>query len=109
VTGVSEWLPDFGLRLRRRLPRNIYRNVLATSAPHQLVLVALTAGVALSRSSHSNCSAVSSMTWSSIVLDPWMALAAAAIFIPQLLFVPLLQAAVNRRTGAGSWCCASSG
>lgn len=35
-----------------------------------------------------------------IHLDPWMALGAGAIFIPQLLFVPLLQAAVNRRTGA---------
>lgn len=35
-----------------------------------------------------------------IHVDPWMALAAVAIFIPQLLFVPLLQAAVNRRTGA---------
>jgi ABC-type multidrug transport system fused ATPase/permease subunit len=35
-----------------------------------------------------------------IHIDPWMALAAGAIFIPQLMFVPLLQAAVNRRTGA---------
>ncbi len=35
-----------------------------------------------------------------IHIDPWMALAAGALFIPQLLFVPLLQAAVNRRTGA---------
>lgn len=35
-----------------------------------------------------------------IHLDPWMALGAGAIFMPQLLFVPLLQAAVNRRTGA---------
>jgi ABC-type bacteriocin/lantibiotic exporter with double-glycine peptidase domain len=33
-------------------------------------------------------------------IDPWMALAAFAIFVPQLIFVPLLQAAVNRRTGA---------
>jgi ABC-type multidrug transport system fused ATPase/permease subunit len=35
-----------------------------------------------------------------IHVDRWMALAAVAIFVPQLLFVPLLQAAVNRRTGA---------
>lgn len=35
-----------------------------------------------------------------IHIDPWMALAAGAIFIPQLMIVPLLQAAVNRRTGA---------
>jgi ABC-type multidrug transport system fused ATPase/permease subunit len=33
-------------------------------------------------------------------IDPWMALAAFGLFIPQLVFVPLLQAAVNRRTGA---------
>lgn len=32
-------------------------------------------------------------------VDPWMALAALALFIPQLIFVPLLQSAVNRRTG----------
>jgi ABC-type multidrug transport system fused ATPase/permease subunit len=35
-----------------------------------------------------------------IHLDPWMALAAFGLFVPQLIFVPLLQAAVNRRTGA---------
>ena len=35
-----------------------------------------------------------------IHLDPWMAVAAFALFIPQLVFVPLLQSAVNRRTGA---------
>jgi ABC-type multidrug transport system fused ATPase/permease subunit len=35
-----------------------------------------------------------------IHIDPWMALAAFALFIPQLVFVPLLQTAVNRRTGA---------
>src|SRR5438552_3143229 len=35
-----------------------------------------------------------------IHLDPWMALAAFAIFLPQLVFVPLLQRAINRRTGA---------
>jgi ABC-type multidrug transport system fused ATPase/permease subunit len=34
-----------------------------------------------------------------IHIDPWMALAAFALFIPQFGFVPLLQAAVNRRTG----------
>ena len=35
-----------------------------------------------------------------IHLDPWMALTAFALFVPQLVFVPLLQTAVNRRTGA---------
>lgn len=35
-----------------------------------------------------------------IHIDPWMALAAIALFVPQLVFVPLLQSAVNRRTGA---------
>jgi ABC-type bacteriocin/lantibiotic exporter with double-glycine peptidase domain len=35
-----------------------------------------------------------------IHIDPWMALAAIALFVPQLIFVPLLQSAVNRRTGA---------
>jgi ABC-type multidrug transport system fused ATPase/permease subunit len=35
-----------------------------------------------------------------IHIDPWMALAAIGLFIPQLIFVPLLQSAVNRRTGA---------
>jgi ABC-type multidrug transport system fused ATPase/permease subunit len=33
-------------------------------------------------------------------IDPWMALAAFGLFIPQFGFVPLMQAAVNRRTGA---------
>jgi ABC-type multidrug transport system fused ATPase/permease subunit len=33
-------------------------------------------------------------------VDRWMAVAAVALFLPQLAFVPLLQAAVNRRTGA---------
>src|SRR5262249_35863233 len=33
-------------------------------------------------------------------VDPWMALAAFGLFVPQLIFVPLLQSAVNRRTGA---------
>jgi ABC-type multidrug transport system fused ATPase/permease subunit len=35
-----------------------------------------------------------------IHIDRWMAVAAFAIFVPQIVFVPLLQAAVNRRTGA---------
>ena len=35
-----------------------------------------------------------------IHIDAWMALAAFALFVPQLIFVPLLQAVVNRRTGA---------
>ena len=35
-----------------------------------------------------------------IHIDPWMALAAFALLVPQLFFVPLLQSAVNRRTGA---------
>ncbi|HTW50900.1 MAG TPA: hypothetical protein VME45_03290 [Stellaceae bacterium] len=47
MTGVSDWLLDSALRPGGGLPRNIYRYVLATSAQHQLVLVALTAGVAL--------------------------------------------------------------
>jgi ABC-type multidrug transport system fused ATPase/permease subunit len=33
-------------------------------------------------------------------VDPWMAAAAVALFVPQLLFVPLMQRAMNRRTGA---------
>jgi ABC-type multidrug transport system fused ATPase/permease subunit len=32
-------------------------------------------------------------------IDPWMALAAFTLFIPQFVFVPLLQGAVNRNTG----------
>jgi ABC-type multidrug transport system fused ATPase/permease subunit len=35
-----------------------------------------------------------------IHIDPWMALAAIGLFIPQVIFVPFLQSAVNRRTGA---------
>ena len=35
-----------------------------------------------------------------IHLDPWMALGAFALFVPQFLFVPLMQAAVNWRAGA---------
>ncbi|HYZ42842.1 MAG TPA: hypothetical protein VE687_19770, partial [Stellaceae bacterium] len=36
-------------------------------------------------------------------LDRWMALAACAIFVPQLIFVPLMQGAINRRAGARVW------
>jgi ABC-type multidrug transport system fused ATPase/permease subunit len=36
-------------------------------------------------------------------LDRWMAVAAFAIFTPQLVFVPLMQGAINRRTGARVW------
>jgi ABC-type multidrug transport system fused ATPase/permease subunit len=35
-----------------------------------------------------------------IHLDPWMALGAFALFVPQFLFVPLMQTAVDRRAGA---------
>ena len=35
-----------------------------------------------------------------IHIDPWMALAAFGLFVPQLVFVPLMQGAINRRTGA---------
>jgi ABC-type multidrug transport system fused ATPase/permease subunit len=38
-----------------------------------------------------------------IHLDTWMAAAAVALFIPQLVFVPLMQHAMNRRTGARVW------
>jgi ABC-type multidrug transport system fused ATPase/permease subunit len=36
-------------------------------------------------------------------LDRWMAAAALALFVPQLVFVPLMQRAMNRRTGARVW------
>jgi ABC-type multidrug transport system fused ATPase/permease subunit len=36
-------------------------------------------------------------------LDRWMAAAALAIFVPQLVLVPLMQGAVNRRAGARVW------
>ena len=43
-------------------------------------------------------------------LDPWMALAAFAIFLPRLVFVPPLQRAIKQRNGAPvSRCCANSG
>jgi ABC-type multidrug transport system fused ATPase/permease subunit len=35
-----------------------------------------------------------------IHLDPWMAAAAFALFVPQLVFVPILQSSIIRRTGA---------
>jgi ABC-type multidrug transport system fused ATPase/permease subunit len=35
-----------------------------------------------------------------IHVDPWMALGAVALFVPQFLFVPLMQAAVNWRAGS---------
>ena len=38
-----------------------------------------------------------------IHVEPWMALAALALFVPQLVFVPLMQHAINRRTGARVW------
>ena len=36
-------------------------------------------------------------------LDRWMAGAAFALFLPQLIFVPLMQSAINRRAGARVW------
>jgi len=36
-------------------------------------------------------------------LDRWMAAAALALFLPQLLFVPLMQRAINRRASARVW------
>jgi ABC-type multidrug transport system fused ATPase/permease subunit len=36
-------------------------------------------------------------------LDKWMAAAAFALFLPQLVFVPLMQGAINRRAGARVW------
>jgi len=36
-------------------------------------------------------------------LDLWMGAAALALFVPQLVFVPLMQHAMNRRTGARIW------
>lgn len=212
VSGVATWLRGLGLRefgLREfgatrqdRLPRNVYRYVLATSAPHQLGLLALTGGVALlevaplelqrrivddlvkhrpfswvvwlcaiyagvvlvqggtklalniyrgwvgerakrdlrrrvhtvveTPSEASPAAEAQGISISMIVaevepiggfvgesisepllqagimgsvfaymihIDVWMALAAFALFVPQLIFVPLLQSAVNRRTG----------
>jgi ABC-type multidrug transport system fused ATPase/permease subunit len=203
VTSVATWLQDFVLASGSRLPRNVFRYVLGTSALHQLALMALTAGVAmievvplelqrrivddlvkhrpyswvialcavyagvvlvqggtklalniyrgwvgerarrdLRRRVHtvveapaaaSPAAEAQGISISMIVaevepiggfvgesvsepllqggimasvlaylihIDPWMALAAIGLFIPQLIFVPLLQSAVNRRTGA---------
>jgi ABC-type multidrug transport system fused ATPase/permease subunit len=36
-------------------------------------------------------------------IDRWMALAAFALFLPRLIFVPLMQGAINRRAGARVW------
>ncbi|MBV9375073.1 MAG: ABC transporter ATP-binding protein [Alphaproteobacteria bacterium] len=36
-------------------------------------------------------------------LDRWMAAAALALLLPQLVFVPLMQGAINRRAGARVW------
>src|SRR5215470_6194554 len=36
-------------------------------------------------------------------IDRWMAVAAFALFLPQLVFVPLMQGAINRRAGARVW------
>jgi ABC-type multidrug transport system fused ATPase/permease subunit len=36
-------------------------------------------------------------------LDRWMAAAAFALFLPQLVFVPFMQGAINRRAGARVW------
>jgi ABC-type multidrug transport system fused ATPase/permease subunit len=36
-------------------------------------------------------------------LDQWMAAAALALFLPQLIFVPLMQGAINRRANARVW------
>ncbi|HWB49506.1 MAG TPA: hypothetical protein VG651_10380 [Stellaceae bacterium] len=38
-----------------------------------------------------------------IHVDVWMGAAAIALFIPQMIFVPLMQQAMNRRTGARVW------
>src|SRR5437763_3273416 len=42
-------------------------------------------------------------------LDRWMAAAALALFAPQLIFVPLMQGAINRRACAGFGYCGNSG
>lgn len=36
-------------------------------------------------------------------LDTWMGTAAMGLFIPQMIFVPIMQRAMNRRTGARVW------
>jgi len=42
-------------------------------------------------------------------LDRWMAAAALGLFLPQLVFVPLMQGAINRRAMLGSGCYGNSG
>jgi hypothetical protein len=36
-------------------------------------------------------------------IDRWMAVAAFTLFLPQLVFVPLMQGAINRRAGTRVW------
>jgi ABC-type bacteriocin/lantibiotic exporter with double-glycine peptidase domain len=36
-------------------------------------------------------------------IDPWMGAAALGLFLPQFVFVPLMQQAMNRRTGVRVW------
>jgi ABC-type bacteriocin/lantibiotic exporter with double-glycine peptidase domain len=36
-------------------------------------------------------------------IDRWMAAAAFALFVPQLVFVPLMQGSINRRAGTRVW------
>jgi ABC-type bacteriocin/lantibiotic exporter with double-glycine peptidase domain len=38
-----------------------------------------------------------------LVIQPWMALVAIALFVPQTIFVPIMQRAINRRTRARIW------
>ena len=44
---VATWIHEFTATPAGPLPRNVFRYVLSTRAPHQLALLALTAGVAL--------------------------------------------------------------
>jgi ABC-type multidrug transport system fused ATPase/permease subunit len=200
---VATWIHEFNTAPAGALPRNVFRYVLSTSAPHQLALLAVTAGVALlevvplelqrrivndlvkhrpyswvvglcavyagvvivqgsaklglniyrgwvgerakrdlrhrvhtvveAPAAASPAAEAQGIVISMIVaevepiggfvgesvsepllqvgiissvmaylihIDPWMALAAFGLFVPQLVFVPLLQSAVNRRTGA---------
>jgi hypothetical protein len=41
-----------------------------------------------------------------VFMQPWMALVAFALFCPQILFIPLLQEAINRAPSCGSKPCA---
>ncbi|HEY7610193.1 MAG TPA: ABC transporter ATP-binding protein [Alphaproteobacteria bacterium] len=38
-----------------------------------------------------------------LVIQPWMALVSIALFVPQMIFVPVMQRAINRRTRARIW------